>query len=241
MFTYMPGAPSGALNAEYEYRILFNVEGERYSPRFRFSAPPPNSLGPTVGVFVSEMRTVIVTENYLVVTQGYEDSYRNPNALLMRGGKRLDRNSFPVRLPQELRGSVSSCAATFTPDGDISAIFALSEGKLWSFRPDVEDGGPSSIAASASSTSSIHSYKGYVFLFQPDSTENFVSVFTRTDADEISSVGTFRAESSDSAQASEPSAREVPGGMMFSSGNRTLVVLFDESTSTFTAAASASD
>lgn len=229
----------GTLDAEY--RILFAVEGERYFPRFRFRAPPPNSLGSAVGVFVSELRTIILTKNYLVVTQGYNDSFRNPDTLLMRDGSRLEKNSFHVRLPQELRGGdIYSCAATFTKDGDISTLFALGGGKLWSFRPDVQDGSPISTDVSASNISSLYSYKGYVFLFQPDSTENFVSIFRR-DLDGISSIGTFRAERSDSAQASEPSAREVPGGMMFSSGNRTLIVLFNESTGTFTTAASASD
>jgi hypothetical protein len=226
-----------------EYLILFSIEGERYAPRFRFNAPPPNALGSATGVFVSEMRTVILTSNYIVVTQGPEDNLENPGTLLMHDGSRLDRDSFSVRLPQELRGgNISSCAATFTPDGDISAVFALSDGKLWSFLPGVEDGSPVSIDVSASGGTSLHGYKGYVFLFQPDSTENFVSVFKRTDAGEISSAGVFRAERSDSAQASaDSSAREVPGGMMFSSGSRTLIVLFDGGTNTFTAAASASD
>lgn len=223
------------------YRILFNVDGERYSPRFRFNAPPPNALGSIVGLFVSEIHTAVLTDNYLVVTQGYNDSFQNPDTLLMRDGSRLNKNSFPVRLPQGLRGgNIVSCAAASSKN-DISALFALGGGKLWSFRPDVQDGSPVSIDISAPGTASLHSYKGYVFLFQPDSTDNFISIFRR-DADGISSVGSFRAERSDSAQASDaPSAREVPGGMMFSSGNRTLILLFDEGTNTFTTAAPARD
>ncbi|MDD5096048.1 MAG: hypothetical protein PHY95_00855 [Candidatus ainarchaeum sp.] len=223
------------------YRILFSVEGERYSPRFRFNAPPPNSLGSIVGVFVSEMHTVIITSNYIIVTQGYQDSLENPDTLLMHDGSRLERNSFHIRLPQGLRsGNINSCAAIFTPDGDIQAVFALGGGKLWSFRPNVEDGAPLSTEVSTSDGASLHSYREYVFLFQPDSTDDFVSIFKRTGSDEVSSEGTFRAERNATAS-EDPSVREVPGGMMFSSGNRTLIVLFDEGTGTFGAAASASD
>lgn len=224
---------------EARYRIEFHIEGKRFPIPVRFNAPPPNSLGNPISIFFSKTRTVILTYNYLLVVQGYEDVLENPETLQM-DGRRLDGNSFWVRLPQGLRGgNTISSAAADGPTGEMTVLFALGGDALWSFRTDVEGGNPVKEDVSLSGRASLHRYGRYAFLFQPESQEDFVSVYRRDDESGANAcVATFPAARGASS-GEGATVSEIPGGMMFSAGNRTAIVLFDEATSSFTVATAA--
>lgn len=227
----------GRLDATY--RITFAVDGKRYSPVMRFNAPNPSSLGPAIGVFASETRTIILTYNYLVVTQGYRDLLSNPGTLQMDNGERLDENSFAVRLPEGARGgNLYHPQAVDGPDGELSVLFAVGNNCIWSFRTDVPDGSPVKKEMQFAGRVSLHAYEDDVLLFQPNSEENFVSVFRRDANDEVVQAAAFSA-SGEVASTDTPSANPIPNGYSFSYGGRSAIVTFDESTRTFTAAATA--
>jgi len=218
------------------YQITFAIDGRRYSPVMQFNAPPPGSLGSSLKVFVSETRTVILTYDYLVVTQGYGDLLDNPGTLQM-DGDRLDENSFHVRLPEGARGgNLYHPQAVSGPNGELSALFAVGNNCIWSFRTDVPDGSPIKKEIQFAGRVSLHAYGEYVLLFQPNSEQNFVSVFRRDASDDVVQVASFAATGAVS-NTDIPSANPVPNGYSFSYGGRSTIVTFDESTSTFTAAA----
>lgn len=226
---------------EGRYRIEFHIEGKRFSIPVRFNGPPANSLGSPISIFFSKTRTAILTYNYLLITQGYQDVLDNPETLRM-DGQRLGTNSFWVRLPQELRGgNTISSAAADGPTGEATTIFALGRDALWSFRADVEGGSPVKEGISISGRASLHKYGDYVFLFQPDSQENFVSVYRRDEEGgrNLRIASFHAARSASSAEA--PDVSEIPGGLTFSAGNQTAVVMFDEATHSFTVAAAATN
>lgn len=219
------------------YRITFDVGGERYSPVMRFNAPSLGALGPAIGVFASETRTVILTYNYLLVTQGYHDLLSNPGTLRMNDGERLDENSFSVRLPEGARGgNLYHPQAVDGPNGELSVLFAVGNNCIWSFRTDVPDGSPVSKVMQFAGRVSLHAYEDYVLLFQPDSEQNFVSIFRRNaQTDEVMQVAAFSA-SGEVAPTNTPSATPVPKGYIFSNGERSAIITFDDETSAFTAA-----
>ncbi len=221
------------------YRITFDVEGRRYSPIMRFNAPLPGSLGSPVAGFISETRTVILTYNYLIVTQGYKDLLENPGTLQMGSGERLEENSFHVRLPEGARGgNLYRPQAVDGPNGELSTLFALGNGCLWSFRTDVPDGSPVKKEVELTSRASLHAFGEYVLLFQPNSEENFVSVHKRDADGQVVQVANFGASGAVAAT-DVPSANPIPSGYSFSCGGRSATVTFDEGTSTFTVAATA--
>jgi len=221
------------------YRIGFHVDGRRFPTSVRFDAPLPSSLGNTVGIFVSGTRTVILTDNYLVVTQGYQDVLDNPGTLQM-DGSRLDENAFSVRLPDGLRGGgIFSAAVADGPTGEMSTLFALGNNSIWSFRTDLVDGSPAHKEVSISGRASLHAYMDYVFLFQPDSEQNFVSIYRRdAAAEDVVQVARFSVGGQASVS-DAPTVSEVPGGFLLSCGARSALVTFDEAANTFTVAATA--
>jgi len=219
------------------YRIAFTVDGMRYSPVMRFNAPNPIALGPTVEVFVSETRSIILAYNYLIVTQGYRDLLRNPGTLEMNDGDRLDENSFAVRLPEGARGgNIYHPQAVDGPNGELSVLFAVGNNCIWSFRTDVPDGSPIKKEIQFEGRVSLHAYGDYVLLFQPNSEQNFVSVFRRNESDEVVQVANFAAPGTISSS-DTPSANPIPRGYLFSYGGRSAAVTFDEDANTFTVAA----
>lgn len=221
------------------YRITFDVEGRRYSPVMRFNAPLPGSLGSPVGVFVSETRTIILTNNYLIVTQGYKDLLDNPGTLQMGTRERLEENSFHVRLPEGARGgNLHHPQAVDGPNGGPTALFALGNGCIWSFRTDVPDGSPVKMETELTSRASFHAYGEYAILFQPNSEQNFVSVYKRNADDQVVQVANFGADGTVAAT-DTPSASQIPNGYLFSYGGRSATITFDEESSTFTTAATA--
>lgn len=206
------------VGAEFEtmsgvYEITFHLEGRRFSPPTRFTAPLPGSLGQECGVFVSERKTVIITDNYMIVLQGYRD---------LLDGSRIGDHSSHRALPEGLRGNVVAVAAD--PAGGIETVFALSQGSLWALRTDGMKANPVSIDVSVSGNAVLKSYGGKAVLIQPSSEENFVRVFNPDFAS-----GELKEEctrGSGVTFSSGAEVREVPGGFSVSGGDSTVYVLF---------------
>ncbi|MFA5412129.1 MAG: hypothetical protein WC350_02155 [Candidatus Micrarchaeia archaeon] len=196
------------------YEITFHLDGRRFSPPTRFTAPLPGNLGDAYGVFVSERKTVIITENHMVVMQGYRD---------LLDGSRVGDHSSHRALPEGLRGNVVSVAAEDT--GSLGTVFVLSQGSLWALRTDDMEANPISIGVSASAGAVLKSYGGRAVVIQPSSGENFVKVFSPDFAS-----GELKEEctrGSDVTFSSGAGVNEVPGGFSVSSGDSTVYVLFE--------------
>lgn len=196
------------------YEITFHLDGRRFSPPTRFTAPLPGSLGDGIGVFASERKTVIITDQHIVVMQGYRD--------LLDGSVIGDHSSHRA-LPEGLRGSIISAAADTA--GGLETVFALSPGSLWALRTDDMEAQPLSVDVSASGNAVLKTYGGKAVLIQPSSGENFVRVFSPDYASgELKEECTRGSEVTFGTGAE---VKEVPGGFSVSSGDSTVHVLFE--------------